>query len=209
MRKIIVLLLLSLSFSASISAQKTDTPEDSLYYAGRYMPRTEYNRMMADYDRNNYNTAFMPGLAYTFYRPKVADSLGNFHGVTVEYLFYGSVHQNDDAGPSHVRFYGKLNILQSDKENINAFFMYGLGLDMSIERNPKRTYLIPYFGLEAGGMTAKKYGTTLQFTPTLGVHLLSRKNIFINLHGGYMYPIRNFDTLQGWTGQIGVNFSLW
>jgi hypothetical protein len=164
----------------------------------------------APHDPNTYfETYFMPGVGYTYYQPTAKDSLGTFSGLAIEYLLYGQNKQTDNSGPSHVRFYSKLNILKTNKENISSMFMYAVGLDLSIEKNPKRNFLIPYFGLEFGGISQKNVGSTAQFTPILGVHLLSRKNFFLNVRSGYVYPIANFEILQGWFGQIGLNFSLW
>lgn len=171
---------------------------------GRYVSRTWYNNNM------DFETVMMPGLAYNLLIPKAQDSLGNFQGVGVEYLFYGAVVQNDHPGPSHGRFYGRLNLLKSSRKTvINDAFSYTLGVDFSIEKNPKRNFLIPFFGLEVGGITQKQLGTTLQFTPTAGVHILANRNLFIGVQGGYMYPIRNFDYLRGYTAQASINFALW
>lgn len=184
-------------------------PSDSLYFKGNYYNQVEYDKAIAHDAKFNFETYFMPGLAYTVFQPKASDSLGLFSGLAVEYLIYSKVEQNDESGPSHVRWYSKLNILNSDKKEINSMFMYTIGLDLSLEKNPKRNYLVPYFGLEFGGMTQKQLGSTVQFTPTLGVHLLSKKNIFLNIHGGYIYPLRNFEMQQGWFAQAGLNFALW
>jgi hypothetical protein len=159
--------------------------------------------------KETFETWFMPGLGYSIYQPKQRDSTGQFSGLTVDYLIYANVDQNDDPGPSHVRVYSKLNIMNSDRKSINSMFMYTIGLDLSLEKNPKRQFLIPYFGVEMGGISQKQFGSGIQFTPTFGLHLLSKKNMFINVHGGYVYPIRNFEMLQGWYGQAGLNFALW
>ena len=156
-----------------------------------------------------FERAFMPGGGYSVFLPKGRDSLGTLSGAFIEFLFYSHVAQNDDAGPSHIRLYGKLNMLNSSKKDVTDFFLYAVGLDMSLERNPKRNYFIPYFGLEMGGISNQKFGTSLQFTPTLGVHLVSRQNLFVNLQAGYMYPVNNFDLLQGYNFQAGLNFSFW
>jgi len=205
MKKILITLLLNLIFLVSFG----QTKNDSVWFHGRYVSQAEYKKLIKIEERTSFQTYFMPGLGYTYYQPKASDSLGYFSGLAVEYLIYAKVEQNDDPGPSHARFYAKLNLLRSSKQDIKSMFMYTLGLDLSLEKNPKRTYLIPYFGLEFGGLSQKQLGTTVQFTPIAGVHVLSKKNVFINLHGGYMYPLSNFEMLQGWFGQAGVNFSLW
>ena len=189
MKKLTLLTLLA-CFCATAQAQTN--PEDTKKNAER-----------------NFETKFMPGGGYGYLMPKGKDSLGTLSGAVVEFLFYSQVAQNNDFGPSHTRFYGKLNILKSDKKNITDFFMYSVGLNLSIERNPQRTFLIPYFGLEMGGISNKSLNTTLQFTPMLGLHVVARKNIFVNLHAGYMYPVKNFDIMRGTSLQGTINFSLW
>ena len=182
---------------------------DSIYFYDQYYSPAEYYTAKKAYELINFETYFMPGLSYSFYKPKLSDSIGNFSGITVEYLIFGKVGQNDHPGPSHVRVYSKLSILQSTESNVKSMFMYAVGLDLSLEKNPKRSYLVPYFGLELGGMSQKKFGSCMTFTPTFGVHILSQRNIFINLHGGYVYPMQNYESLQGWYAQAGVNFAMW
>jgi hypothetical protein len=160
-------------------------------------------------EKLNFETYFMPGGGYSYFIPKGVDSVGNWGGVTIDYLFYAKVEQDDDPGPSHVRWYGKLSIMNSDKEGMKDMFLYSAGIDLSLEKNPNRNFLVPYFGLEFGGMSQKQLGSTVHFTPTAGIHVISRKNIFINVYGGYVYPIRNFDLIQGWYAQAGLNFALW
>lgn len=202
------LLIFGLALSLSSFSQRVHG-NDSVWYHNHLYSSTEYQKIKAEEEKTNYETWFMPGLSYSIYSPSAKDSVGIFSGLTVEYLIFASVSQNDNPGPSHVRLYSKLNILKSDKKEMNSIFMYTMGLDLSLEKNPKRSFLIPYFGLEFGGMSQKQIGTTIQFTPTIGVHLLSKKNIYLNVHAGYVYPIANFETMQGWYGQAGVNFALW
>jgi hypothetical protein len=171
-------------------------------------PHVRHARSATKDEKFDFETAFMPGLAYTVYAPAAHDSIGNYSGICIDYLFYAQVHQNDDYGPSHIRFYGKISILKSDKGKQTNLLMYNLGLDMSIERNPKRNYLIPFFGAELGGISKKQF-TTLAITPTAGIYLLSKKNIFINLYGGYVYTTREFETYKGFMAQAGLNFALW
>lgn len=209
MKKLPFTFLLLLICSTCFAQAYPDLYKDSIYFKGKYYSQKEYDIVKVRDEKLNFETYFMPGLGYTYYQPKLTDSTGTFSGLTVEYLIVGKVEQNDDPGPSHVRFYSKLNIMKSNNKNINSMFMYGLGLDLSLEKNPNRNYMVPYFGLEFCGVSQKQFGTTIQFTPTLGVHVISNKNIFINIYGGYVYPLRNFEMLQGWTAQAGVNFALW
>ncbi len=194
---------------AQIRPSASSQRRDSIYFNGKYHTPADYRLLLKEEEKTNFDTYFMPGAAFVYFMPKGADSIGVFSGIAVEYLIYASMHQSDESGPSHTRIYGKLGLLNSDKDSKNPMFVYSLGLDLSIERNPRRNYMIPYFGVEFGGISQKKFGGSLQFTPTFGLHVLSKKNLFVNLQGGYMYPLRNFESLRGWMYQAGLNFSLW
>jgi hypothetical protein len=183
--------------------------KDSVYFRGDYYSTADYEKVKADYDKYNFDERFMPGIGYGYYLPAKSDSIGAFHGISVKYLIFRKVSQNTNPGPSHLDFYAKFNLLNSMEDNISQVFIYSLGLDLSFEKNPKRFFLIPYFGLELGGLSQKSYGTTIQFTPTVGFHIYSKKNISIDLTTGYVYPVRNFETLAGWYSDICLNFVLW
>lgn len=158
---------------------------------------------------NDWETFFMPGLVLHTYIPETSDSIGVFTGVSVEYLIAAWIHDNDNRGPSHGRVYTKVNFMKSSKSGISDIFYWGLGLDLSIERNPKRKYMIPYFGLEIGDMYQNGFGNVFVITPTIGCHLYSSQNLFVNLTGGYIYPSKYLEELRGYTIQLGVNLSLW
>lgn len=177
-------------------------PKDSVMYNGKMISKKKY-------ERSEFETYFMPGAGYSFYRFLGKDSVGDFSGATIDYLLYAKSHQNDDFGPSHVRVYARFNVNKSTAEGVSQMFVYNLGLQMSVERNPKRNYLIPYFGMEMGGISHKTLGTTMAFYPIGGVHAIATKNIYINLHGGYIYPLSNYDLLHGYCAQATFNFALW
>jgi hypothetical protein len=205
--RVVFLIFASQIFITSILAQIEI--KDSVYYRGKYYNQAEYEKVKTDFEKYNFDERFMPGIGYGFYLPSKSDSIGAFHGISVKYLFYRDVSQNTDPGPSHLDFYAKLNLLKSIKDSISQVFIYSLGVDLSFEKNPNRFFFIPYFGLEIGGLSQKNFGTTIQFTPTVGIHILSKKNISIDLTTGYVYPVRNFETLAGWYGDVCLNFVLW
>ncbi|MHC1706598.1 MAG: hypothetical protein AB9842_03635 [Bacteroidales bacterium] len=213
MKKVITIGLLSLLAAYIVSAQesKKSVQPDSILYKGKYyrINDPDYAGVKIKHEKSNFETAFMPGLSFNMYQPKDKDSAGVFTGFAVEYLLYAKIYQNNKPGPSHVRWYARFNMLNSDKDDISDLFSYSLGLSLSIEKNPGRVFLVPYFGLEFGGLSQRKWGTTAQFTPTVGIHLISQKNLFINFQGGYIYPVSNFDLLKGWIFQSGINFALW
>src|SRR6185312_14385186 len=120
------------------------------------------------------------------------------------------VHRNENHGPSHVRIYVDLDLLAPVNSTLRGnLYSYTLGCDLSIERNPKRRFLIPYYGVEAGGLYQAQYGQVLQVVPFAGVHLWESRNIWVNASAGYLLPGRELDALGGFRGKLGMDFSLW
>lgn len=188
-----------------------DVKKDSIYYNNKYYYSTDsdFEQVKKEYMDRNFETWFMPGIGYALYVPKGQDSTGVLKGIAINYLLFTHMSQNMKPGPSLVRIYAKLSIIKSSRSSINDLFSYYLGLSMSFEKNPRRSYLVPFFGLEFGGLSQSQWGTTGQFTPTVGIHIIAKRNLYINLQGGYVYTITNFDMLQGVFFEVGVNFALW
>ncbi len=176
---------------------------DSVYFKGKWMDPDQY--------ASNYyfETAMMPGIEFEYYKPFRSDSLGAWSGISVEYLFYGKVHNDDENGPGHFKFYGKLGILENSKSNIPIMLDYSLGMSLSWEKNPKRTWLIPNFGLEAGGFSQKQLGSIFYFTPIAGIQFIALQNLFVGAYAGYRYPLTNFENMRGFIASASIDFSLW
>src|SRR5262245_32066989 len=86
---------------------------------------------------SGYEAWFIPAVGFNYFQPKSVDSIGTFHGISLDYVFFTWIHQRSSHdGPSHLRVYGKLNVLNSEKQNINSMFMYGFGLTLSLENDP-------------------------------------------------------------------------
>ncbi|MBU1412532.1 hypothetical protein KKC22_13555 [Myxococcota bacterium] len=177
--------------------------------------------------REEWESFFLPGLAATTYIPANNDLLGIFSGISINYVFLAWVHRNEKRGPSHGRLYFKVDILTSSEKEIEDMIYYAFGLDLSFERNPRRPFLIPVFGLEMGGSYTsrlvpvegcttsdtetcmEKLGGVFHITPTFGVHLWSDRNFFVSLTGGYTFPIQDYENLRGWRVNLGLNFTMW
>jgi hypothetical protein len=169
---------------------------------------TETPRIQAVMVEDEWESFFVPGLAYTVYQPK-GSALGLWHGPAFELLIAAWIHRNENRGPSHARIYASVGVLDSTEEEIDQAVAAALGFDLSIERNPRRQFLVPYFGIEAGGIFRGKAPSVAQFTPSAGVHLFADRNVFVNASGGYVFPTARIDELLGWTGRVSVNLSFW
>lgn len=155
-----------------------------------------------------WETFLMPGLAYSAYQPADA-TLGTLHGPSAELLIAGWIHRNENRGPSHVRIYANIGLLTSTESDVEKAVQGALGFDLSIERNPRRSFLIPYFGLEGGILSQDSVGAPGYVYPFLGAHLWSSRNLFVNASGGYVFPMRHVEQARGYAGRLSVSFSLW
>ncbi len=179
-----------------------DSYGDSTWFKHKWISNEKYNSVYY------FETSFMPGFVYQYYVPKRSDSVGAYSGLAVEYLFYGKVHNNDDDGPSHARFYGKIGLMSSTKENERSILNMSLGLTLSLEKNPERVFLVPDFGIESGCFVQNKQATAYVIAMA-GIQFYAMKNMFVGANGGYMYTLSNIYVWSGYYGQVNVDFSFW
>jgi hypothetical protein len=152
---------------------------------------------------------FMPGAAFDIYQPRNKD-IGEFYGPSVEFVFYtrSKTSYSKRSGPSRIKSYGKIGILNSTFEGSSDLLMVSAGLNLSFEAKTDRNFLLPYFGLDLGGL----YGNSLrtfQFTPNLGVQFVSTDRIIWSGQAGYLYSIRDFDQYSGYNFKTSLNVLLW
>lgn len=156
-----------------------------------------------------WETFFMPGVQYSLFAPTQSERFGTFQGIGIEYLVVGWIHRNENRGPSHGRLYVDLDLLFSDKEGVSEALMYTIGLQLSLERNPRRSFLIPFFGLDTGGFYQEEAGNLAHATPIGGIYLWASQNAFFHVTGGYFFPTRKLEELRGPRVRVGFNVSLW
>jgi len=172
---------------------------------GRATERIELDLVV----REEWESFFLPGLQYVGYFPAGGDRLGSFNGAAFELVIGSWVHGTDARGPSHGRVYVDLALLDPDRRGAERAFAYGLGFDLSIERNPFRRWLIPIFGVEVGGFHQREAGSFFMTTPFAGAHLFAARNLFVTATAGYVFPGRDIEQLGGWRVRAGVNAVLW
>lgn len=164
---------------------------------------------MLEQERNEWESFLQPGLGYVFYLPGDFDTYAPFQGVDIQLSVVSFIHRNDNRGPSHGRFYISAQVLESTDRGLGPLFIYAAGMTLSIERNPKRSWLIPHYGVEIGGMTQEQMGSQFQSLFFGGAHLYASRNLFINVEAGYLLVPARMEDLAGFTTGANVEFSLW
>lgn len=173
---------------------------------------TKYLRLEIEDDWQSY---FMPGASYSMLAPVDRSTWGVFQGVSTEILVASWIHRNENRGPSHGRVFLDMDILRSTRAGTAPAFDLAMGFDLSLERNPSRKFLLPYFGMKTGAFLQKDLtegrSTVWHLTPMAGAYLWADKNLFVTASAGYMLPVNaaRFEDLRGLRANLGLNFSLW
>ena len=180
----------------------------SLVYQGEEVARITQKA----YNTSKWTGSYLMGANYNVYFPNGANpDQDRLQGIDINYVLFTWDYKNERRGPSLGRVYAQSSLLKGENRD-ELTVKYGLGIDLSFERNPHRNFLIPIFGLEAGGLYAPHKKTTLhsyQVTPRAGLVLFHNEIIFLSVAGGYVIPFPNLEELRGWDVKAGLHFTLW
>lgn len=159
-----------------------------------------------DAECREYESFMVPGGQAVLYKPSGVSSPYVGGGFQVSLARWS--HHNDDFGPAEGNVFFQASLLQSPASP-HVLGIYEGGMTLSFERNPKRRYLIPYFGFTAGGMAAEDVKGVGFVQPLAGVHLYSHPHVQADLQGGYVFPGDDLDRLHGFRAQAALRFHLW
>ena len=150
-------------------------------------------------------SGFRPGVGYTFWQPS---ALAEQHGTRVQVNFVDWSHQNDRHGPSHGQVYFLADIFGESGGGLTV--LTGLGFNLSFERNPRREFLIPFFGLDGSFLVRGDAEGEFTLAPYGGLYLWANRNAWVNLHGGYLIPLgASLDTHNGLRAGLTAAVILW
>ncbi len=151
----------------------------------------------------------LPGLNYAGWVPLNAREIGVASGPSFEVVVAQYVHRNDNVGPSHGRISLKADLLFPSAAPNDVVLVYSASLALSLERNPQRSFLLPIFAVDVGGLHQKQIGDVFQVTPQLGLHLWQSRNIFVTASAGYLLALPQTERLHGPRFSLGGNFTFW
>jgi hypothetical protein len=114
-----------------------------------------------------------------------------------------------DCHASHHRFYAEFAVLDSTRSGAPSLFTYGAGYSASLEWRPARRYLIPHYGIDAGGLVRAGVGHRAQVHPYLGLHLWASDNLWLNATLGYRVTPAELLDLSGPTFALSAILNPW
>lgn len=137
------------------------------------------------------------------------DDTGPWLGGGVEVTALAWSDSSEALGPSHGRIRFDIGILRSGDEDIGSMVMYRGGAQVSIERNAARRWLIPYVATDLGGLWTDALGSRAFVDAGLGVYLLHRRSLILDLEATYLLPFADVDDVAGVRGQLSLSVALW
>jgi len=148
----------------------------------------------------------VPTVFGVMYAPE--DARGPWYGGGLEAAMLWS--DNTPAfGPSQGKLRFDIAALGSTQMNAGTMAMYRGGAQVSIERNASRQWLIPFFDADVGGLWTKATGSRAFVDGGLGVYVLHRRGVIIDLEVDGLVPFKDPGKLGGAHTRLAVSFSLW
>jgi hypothetical protein len=133
---------------------------------------------------------------------------GTFFGGGLEVILMSWSDNSEAFGPSQGRVRIDVGLFEGTMD-AGSLVMYRMGTQLAFERNASRDYLIPYFAGDFGGLWTEATGRRWFADAGLGLYLLYRRNVVIDVEVTGVLPFREPERLAGITSRLGLSFSLW
>ncbi|MFO0723695.1 MAG: hypothetical protein U1E65_07945 [Myxococcota bacterium] len=153
----------------------------------------------------------VPAASASFYLPNDSDKWGALVGASLALHLFSWRTDSARPGPAQGRVYLAFDLRASTKAAVSTQLDVALGLALSLESNPGRSWLIPHYGLELAAMFQKQLGSALAVArPLVGLGIYWSPSVAIDLDAGYALPLSgsSFDELRGLTARLGLSLCL-
>ena len=145
----------------------------------------------------------------TTFVPNNVPRLGVFSGGGAELVIYAYAQRNNPAWPSSGRFYLDLIAAGSTQPGVSAMFDAALGFDITVERSPRRRYLLPAVGIETGVTGQGQTGVYGWGMPIASLYLFWSAQTRVVLKGGYLLPTTADQDTRGFRFGVSFDFGWW
>jgi hypothetical protein len=132
-----------------------------------------------------------------------------FIGGGVEAVLLAWSDNSAAFGPSQGRLRFDLGLFDATSSNFGSLVMWRLGAQVSFERNASRSFGIPFFSVDVGGLTTDPGGRHWFVDGGLGVYLLHRRSVIVDVEVSGLLPFSNPGTFGGVSTRLGLSFALW
>lgn len=154
-----------------------------------------------------WSAVLMPTAFAAMYDPQGLD--GTYYGGGVEAVLLAWSDNSEAYGPSQGRVRLDVAVLTGTAMEASAMVRYRTGAQLAFERNASRAWAIPYFTADLGGLWSEGTGRRWFVDGGVGLYLVHRRNLVIDLEVTGVLPFSDPETLGGVASRLGVAFSLW
>lgn len=162
-----------------------------------------------------WSAMLLPTAFAAVYAPHGLDH--TFYGGGLEAVLLAWSDNSDAYGPSQGRLRIDVAYLTSSAQGnamtgamtTGGMAMYRGGAQLAFERNASRSYGIPYFAADLGGLWSDATGRRWYVDGGVGLYLVHRRNVIVDLEVTGVLPFRDPGTLGGVRSRLGLSFALW
>jgi hypothetical protein len=134
---------------------------------------------------------------------------GTFYGGGLEAIFLAWSDNSSAFGPSQGRIRADVGLLTGGDMGAGEIVMYRMGAQVAFERNASRSFGIPYFAADFGGLWSEATGRRWFVDGGLGLYLLHRRGVIIDVEVTGLLPFQDPGKLGGVTSRLALSFALW
>jgi hypothetical protein len=154
-----------------------------------------------------WSATLLPTVFGAMYAPRGLP--GTYFGGGAEAVLLAWSDNSDAYGPSQGRLRLDVAYLASSEMNTGGMVMYRGGAQVGFERNASRAWGIPYFTADLGGLWSDATGRRWFVDGGLGLYVVHRRNLIVDLEITGILPFSNPDQLGGLATRLGLSFAVW
>jgi hypothetical protein len=152
-----------------------------------------------------WTAVLLPTVFGAVYAPREG---GAYYGGGLEFVL---LHWSDNSqafGPGQGRIRSDVRVLTGGDMD-TTMVQYRAGAQVAFERNASRSWGIPYFVADIGGLWSDATGRRWYVDGGVGVYLLHRRGMIIDAEVTGVLPFQDPDALGGITSRLALSFALW
>ncbi len=162
--------------------------------------------------KTDVRNAFIPGLSASavtgFTNGKIYPGF-DFHYAFVEGV---SEAKSRSSFGGYYEFYAEIGFYKELDSSVDddIFFTYAAGVNLSFEKfiHGPRDFMIPYFGAKLGGVYFNNVGSGMLLEPVMGLVLVNKSAININLNSGLFLNTVDLSNYIGLHSSLVINLNL-
>jgi hypothetical protein len=136
-------------------------------------------------------------------------AMGSWFGGGVEIVGLTWGDSSPAFGPSHGKLRFDISLLRSTVDGAGTMVQYRTGAQVSFEKNPSRSWLIPYFSVDIGGLWVRGPGTEPFAGAGVGAYVYYSARLIVDVGGGWLLPFDDVELLNGPTAHAALSVALW